>query len=128
MNSYVEVTKGIEIKVTPKLSQENTTPGEQYVYIYDVEIKNQSVKTVQLLRRHWIITDGTGRREEVKGDGVIGEQPTLSPGQSHSYSSFCPLPTPTGNMRGSYEFVDEQGELLQVKIPLFFFRDESVLN
>lgn len=128
---YRENTNGIEIEVVPKLvppSQLQNQFPDQFVYTYSVTIINHSEKPLKLLRRHWIIVDGTSRQEEVYGDGVIGQQPIINPGDSFQYSSFCPLKTPTGNMRGHYEMVDQEGNEVKVKIPLFFLRDNSVLH
>jgi ApaG protein len=86
---------------------------------YTINIRNKSARTVQLMHRHWRITDGNGRLEEVKGPGVVGEQPIIPPGELFSYTSGCPLPTPSGIMAGSYRFVDEAGEGFDVAIPAF---------
>ena len=82
----------------------------------------------QLLNRHWIIVDGMGQREEVQGEGVVGEQPILEPGENYQYSSYCPLPTQTGSMRGSFEFLGADQQLFQVKVPLFFLRPDTVMQ
>jgi len=121
---YCEVTQGIKVEVEPKYEPEQSDPEKaQFVFSYHVKITNESAPTARLMNRHWIITDGFGRVHEVKGPGVIGEQPVLAPGESFEYSSFCPLPTPTGNMRGTYEMVDEEKRSYSVRIPLFFLRD-----
>ena len=86
-------------------------------------ITNNGTAAAQLMSRHWIITDGNGKVEEVKGAGVVGEQPVLKPGATFEYTSFCPLPTATGNMRGTYQMLDEKGNHYNAKIPLFFLRD-----
>ena len=128
MHTYSETTKDIEVSVTPVYLENESSPEESvYVFAYNVEIKNKSDKTVQLISRHWIITDGDGRTEEVSGPGVIGEQPTLAPGDSHKYQSFCPLRTPTGNMRGSYQMKAEK-DSFDIKVPLFFLRSETILH
>ena len=75
------------------------------------------------MTRHWIIVDGQRRVQEVKGDGVVGQQPILKPGESFEYSSFCPLPTPTGNMRGSFQMEEESGDSFDIEVPVFFLRD-----
>lgn len=121
---YYESTQGIEVEVRPEYLPEESSPAQaRFVFAYHIKITNKGETEVQLLTRHWIITDGTGAVREVKGPGVVGEQPKLKPGQSHSYSSFCPLPTPTGNMRGSFQMVNHLGAQFDVKIPLFFLRD-----
>lgn len=121
---YREITQGIEVEVTPEyLPQESSPQTGQFVFAYHIRITNQGETEVQLMSRHWIITDGEGIVHEVRGPGVVGEQPKLKPGESHRYSSFCPLPTPTGNMRGSFQMVNHLGAQFDVRIPLFFLRD-----
>lgn len=121
---YVALTQGIEVEVTPEyLPKESSPENSQFVFAYHIAITNHGETEVQLLTRHWIITDGNGEAREVKGDGVVGEQPKLKPGESHRYSSFCPLPTPTGNMRGSFQMTNDRGARFDVRIPLFFLRD-----
>ncbi len=121
---YYETTQGIEVEVKPEyLPNESIPEASQFLFAYHITIANKGETEVQLLSRHWIITDGTGAVHEVKGPGVVGEQPKLKPGEKHSYSSFCPLPTPTGNMRGSFQMVNHLGAKFDVAIPLFFLRD-----
>src|SRR5690242_9012090 len=121
---YYETTQGIEVEVKPEYLPEESLPqASQFVFTYHITITNKGDTEVQLLNRHWIITDGAGAVHEVKGPGVVGNQPKLKPGEKHEYSSFCPLPTPTGNMRGSFEMVNNLGATFDVKIPLFFLRD-----
>jgi ApaG protein len=92
------------------------------VFAYTVRITNQGTDTVQLLSRHWIITDALERVEEVKGPGVVGEQPVLGPGESFKYSSWCPLRTPTGMMQGTYQMVRANGEQFEIEIAPFGLR------
>jgi ApaG protein len=121
---YYEITQGIEVAVEPKFMPEESQPEvAQFVFSYTITITNKGDTEVQLMSRHWIITDGAGVVHEVKGPGIVGEQPKLAPGAHHQYSSFCPLPTPTGNMRGSFQMVNHLGAKFDVKIPLFFLRD-----
>lgn len=121
---YFEVTKGIRIEVEPAYVPEQSRPTESYFFFsYRVRITNEGEAPAQLISRHWIITDGNGVIHEVKGPGVVGQQPTLEPGKTFEYSSFCPLPTPTGNMRGTYQMLDENRSEFEAKIPLFFLRD-----
>lgn len=101
------------------LAGQSNPEDEDYVWAYRIEIANDRDFPVQLLSRHWIITDATGIEEEVKGDGVTGEQPVIAPGDSHAYLSGTPLGTPTGFMRGSYQMVDHQGLPFEVEIPAF---------
>jgi len=121
---YRELTQGIEVEVNPEYLPDESSPEEsKFVFAYHIKITNQGESDVQLMSRHWIITDGHGEVHEVEGPGVVGQQPTLKPGESHQYSSFCPLPTPTGNMRGTFQMVNTQGAQFNVRIPLFFLRD-----
>ena len=121
--SYCETTSGVEVRVEPKLvlDQTNSDLG-YYFYKYNIRIKNNSHLMHRIMSRHWIVRDGRGHEEEVVGDGLLGEQPQLSPGESYEYSSACPLTTPTGNMRGAYFSIDENGNEHKLSIPLFFLR------
>jgi ApaG protein len=117
---FEATTHQIRVRVMPAYVPDQSDPDmNRYFFSYTVEIENQGPKSVQLVSRHWIITDSQGHVEEVKGPGVIGQQPTLEPGQKFEYSSFCPLPTPTGSMQGSYVMVDGKGDKLEVQIPEF---------
>ncbi len=126
---YRESTDGIEVEVIPEyLPHESSPQVSQFVFAYHITITNKGETEVQLLNRHWIITNGDGVVEEVRGEGVVGEQPKLGPGQKHKYSSFCPLTTPTGNMRGSFQMMSKKGKKFDVKIPLFFLKDVSLMH
>jgi ApaG protein len=126
---YREITQDIEVDVVPEYMPEDSLPEKgQYIFAYHITITNLGDDEVQLLSRHWIITDGRGAVHEVRGPGVVGEQPRLLPGQKHTYSSFCPLATPTGNMRGSFQMVNHQGATFDVKIPLFFLREHHTVH
>ncbi len=116
------VTNGIQVEVESFFVPEHSDKkGSNYFFSYKIRIQNSSHTSVQLMSRHWVITDGRGRIEEVKGPGVIGQQPELSPGEVFEYESFCPLPTPTGTMRGTYEMVClNSGERFNAEIPQFF--------
>jgi ApaG protein len=117
---YEAVTRSIRIRVTPRYDEEQSTPDEGYYFwSYTVEISNEGEAAVQLKSRVWRITDGTGRTEEVRGPGVVGKTPTIKPGQSFSYTSGCPLPTPSGIMVGSYQMADVEGALFDVAVPAF---------
>jgi ApaG protein len=117
---YSAVTHGIRVSVEPHFLEEQSDPArDRYVWAYRVEIENGGEVTVQLLARHWLITDGNGQLEEVRGLGVVGEQPVLQPGERYSYTSGCPLTTPSGIMRGSYQMAAADGSLLMVEIPAF---------
>lgn len=113
-------TKGIVVTVTAEYQPEDSQPqNEHWYFAYTVEITNRSEETVQLLSRHWKITDGLGRLREVEGLGVVGEQPILNPGDQFIYTSGCPMPTPTGIMHGSYRMMGERGVFFDVEIPAF---------
>ena len=114
------VTHDIRVEVISRYMPEESKPHEgQWVFQYTVRITNQSLETVQLLSRHWIITNALDQVREVRGEGVIGEQPVLGPGESHQYSSWCPLNTATGSMRGTYTMARPGGELFDVEIAPF---------
>ena len=121
---YREVTGNVEVEVTPSYVEQNSDPERQYFFFaYHVTITNRSDSPKRLVSRKWIIVDGNGHVERVEGPGVVGETPRLEPGQSYSYTSACPLSTPTGNMRGTYHMVDDGGKTIEVRIPLFFLRE-----
>lgn len=101
--------------------EQSDVSSHQYFFSYHIKITNKGEKPVQLLNRHWVITDGHGRNEEVRGPGVVGQQPKLQPGESFEYESFCPLTTPTGSMRGSYQMMClETGRSFDAEIPAFY--------
>lgn len=112
------VTRDIKVEVLSRYSAENSGQGE-WVFEYTVRITNLGLDTVQLLSRRWIITDALERTREVQGPGVVGKQPTLQPGQSFQYSSWCPLKTPTGIMHGTYQMVDPDGTTFDIEIAPF---------
>ena len=114
------VTNDIRVEVLSQHSPENSRPLQgEWVFQYTVRITNQGSETVQLLSRHWIITDALENTKEVKGPGVVGEQPVLAPGESFKYSSWCPLNTPTGMMRGTYQMVSASKEHFDIQIAPF---------
>ena len=117
---YSATTKAIRVSVKPIFLDDQSTPAEDYyVWAYQVTIENTGGETVQLLNRHWRITDAHGRMQEVKGEGVVGEQPRLGPGELFEYTSGTPLTTPSGLMMGSYEMEDEGGQRFDIDIPAF---------
>jgi len=130
--SYCETTRSIRVSVDPVYLDEQSEPEDfHYVWAYHVRIENLGGETVQLLRRHWHITDSTGRKEEVRGEGVVGEQPILSPGEIFEYTSGAPLTTPSGFMNGTYQMVTEEGSRFSVMIPAFSLDspyDLSIVN
>ncbi len=117
---YEATTRDIRVHVVPNFLEKDSSPAEgHYFWAYTVEIINRGKKAVQLLSRHWKITDAEGRTQEVRGAGVVGEQPTLSPGESYRYTSGCPLRTPSGIMLGWYHMKAEDGESFDIVIPPF---------
>ena len=117
---YRAVTRDIQITVTPNYVEERSSIEDgRYFWAYTIEIVNLGAVTVQLRTRHWRITDQNGRVEEVRGPGVVGEQPMLKPGDSFEYTSGVPLSTPTGMMAGVYQMVSESGETFDVAVPAF---------
>jgi ApaG protein len=117
---YTETTRSITVTVNPIFLEDQSSPAENhYVWAYQVKIENHGEETVQLRRRHWRITDAMGRVQEVRGAGVVGEQPVLEPGGSFEYTSGTPLPTPSGIMVGSYEMETRDGGSFEVAIPAF---------
>jgi ApaG protein len=117
---YRAITRGIEVTVTPRFLPERSSPENGYYFwAYSIEIINRGQETVELRTRHWRITDANGRVQEVRGAGVVGEQPRLAPGESFEYTSGVPLPTPSGIMVGSYGMVTAAGEHFDIAIPAF---------
>lgn len=114
------VTEGIRVRVQSHyLVDQSSPPDDRYVFAYTITISNESERTAQLRTRHWIITDGRGAIEEVRGDGVVGEQPRLAPGQSFQYTSGCVLTTPIGTMQGSYRMWRDDGSYFDAEIAPF---------
>lgn len=114
-------TQGVVVEVESRYIPDRSIPDrDQYFFAYRIRITNDSAERVQLQRRHWIITDGLGRTEEVEGPGVVGEQPWIEPGDAFQYESFCPLSTPTGCMKGRYQMLTSRGEAFSAEIPQFF--------
>jgi len=117
---YSHTTQDIRITVQPYYLDDQSSPSEEhYVWAYHVKIENVGERTVQLLKRHWQITDAMGRIQEVRGSGVVGEQPVLEPGESFEYTSGTPLAAPSGVMVGTYEMEADSGERFDVDIPPF---------
>ena len=117
---YTANTRGIAVSVLPTYLEAQSSPGSsQYFWAYRVVIENQGQETVQLLSRHWMITNARGELTEVKGPGVVGEQPVLKPGESYEYTSGAPLNTTSGMMGGAYRMESESGERFDIEIPTF---------
>ncbi|MDP2258640.1 MAG: Co2+/Mg2+ efflux protein ApaG [Caulobacter sp.] len=117
---YEARTRDVLVRVAPAYMAEQSQPEEgKWLWSYVVEIENHGTETVTLMSRHWIITDALNRVEEVQGPGVVGEQPVLGPREAFRYNSGCPLTTPSGSMRGTYQMVTAAGEAFDVEIPAF---------
>jgi ApaG protein len=117
---YEKITRDISVSVRSFHLEEQSSPDEDhFVWAYKVKIQNRGQDTVQLLNRHWKITDKLGRLQEVRGSGVVGEQPVIKPGESFEYTSGCPLETPSGIMAGTYQMSTAAGERFEIEIPAF---------
>jgi ApaG protein len=117
---YERQTRNIRVAVKPAFLDDQSDPDEaRYLWSYTVTIENTGAETVQLLSRHWHITDGNGQIKEVNGPGVVGAQPVLAPGQKFQYTSGCPLPTSSGYMVGRYQMKDSAGVAFDAEIPPF---------
>lgn len=113
-------TRGVIVRVSVSFLADQSEPSKgHWFWAYHIRIENSGDQSVQLMTRHWIITDGRGARHEVRGEGVVGEQPLIQPGQSYDYVSGCPLRTPTGAMEGSYHMIVEDGSSFDAAIPRF---------
>jgi ApaG protein len=122
-------TRGVRITVKTVFLPERSSEEDNYFFFaYRVAIANVGEATVQLVSRHWVITDGDGHTEDVKGPGVVGEQPLLRPGQSFEYTSFCPLKTPVGTMHGIYQMIGEEGEPFDAIISPFSLAVPGIVN
>jgi ApaG protein len=123
------VTQGIRVTVECRYAPEYSQPQRnQWFFLYTIQIANEGAQQVQLLSRHWVIRDATGRVEEVRGPGVVGETPVLEPGESFEYTSGCPLTTPFGSMEGSYQMVTAKGEHFDAEVARFFLREPGAIH
>ncbi len=122
-------TRSIRVRVQSSYVPERSDPERSsWFFIYTVEISNQGSEAAQLVSRHWIITDANGAVREVRGPGVVGEQPTLAPGESFTYTSACPLETPFGTMHGTYQMVTRGGERFDAEIAPFSLGQPHAIN
>lgn len=120
MSTSEAVTRGIRVRVEAEYAPDRSQPlRSQWFFLYTIEITNESDEIVQLLSRHWIITDAMGDVQEVRGPGVVGEQPVLEPGEAFRYTSGCPLTTPFGSMHGTYQMVTGKREVFDIEIAPF---------
>jgi ApaG protein len=123
MSSSEAVTRGVRVKVHAEFSPSHSHPNQnRWFFLYTITITNESDVTVQLLTRHWTITDASAEVQEVRGPGVVGKQPVLEPGRSFEYTSGCPLPTPYGSMKGTYQMVTADGDPFDAEIAEFVLR------
>ena len=123
------LTRGIRVAVESRYLPERSSPsGRQYAFAYTVTITNEGDHPTRLVSRHWIITDADGNVQEVRGDGVVGAQPRLAPGQSFEYTSWCMLPTPHGTMHGTYQMVRDDGDKYDAEIAPFLLAQPNSLN
>ena len=123
------VTNSVRVEVESQYAPEHSQPfQDQWFFYYTIRITNEGVRTVQLLSRHWIITDATGHVEEVRGPGVVGEQPVLAPGESFQYTSGCPLKTSTGVMRGTYQMATKEGDRFDIEIAPFALHEPYTVH
>ena len=123
------ITKGIRVQVESFYLDAHSTPEEnRYVFAYQIHLKNLSKITVQLIRRHWIITDSSGEINEVKGEGVVGDQPVLAPNEEYEYTSGSHLKSPVGTMQGTYQMKTTDGDEFEVTIPCFSLAVPGMIN
>jgi ApaG protein len=124
MYSSEAITRNIRVRVQAQYDPSRSNPNHsQWFFLYTVNVTNEGSETVQLMSRHWVITDGMGKVEEVRGPGVVGKQPVLAPGESFEYTSGCPLTTPFGSMQGTYQMVNRAAEKFDIEIAQFILTE-----
>ena len=124
-----EITEGVRVSVRAFYVPERSSPDqEHFFFAYTVRIQNEGKEPAQLVSRHWIITDARGHVEHVKGPGVVGETPRLEPGEAFEYTSYCPLTTSSGSMKGSYQMVRDDGRGFDARIGVFTLMATHMLN
>ena len=129
MSSSEATTRGVHVHVESRFDPGRSAPQhDHWFFLYTVTITNNSEETVQLVNRHWVITDGAGHVEEVRGPGVVGHQPALEPGQSFQYTSGCPLPTAFGFMQGTYQMVTSGGDSFDAEVAPFELSEPYSIN
>lgn len=123
------ITRGVQVQVESQYLESRSDPSQnRWVHIYHVTVTNQGSEAVQLVSRHWVITNAKGEEEHVQGPGVVGQQPVLRPGQVFRYTSGCPLDTSLGTMHGTYQMVTEDGEQFDAAIAPFTLAEPYTLN
>ena len=129
MSDHSNLERDVKVSVDAQfIPQQSSVERDYYFFAYRVTIINQGQRAAQLISRHWVITDGEGRTEEVRGPGVVGDQPHLKPGERYVYTSACPLPTPIGTMSGTYHMIDDRGETFEADIPIFSLRHPELCH
>ncbi len=129
LTSSEAVTADVRVQVRSRYSPEHSDPAQsRWFFLYTITISNESDQAVKLVSRSWFILDATGKSEEIRGPGVLGEQPTLQPGQTFEYTSGCPLTTPFGSMAGSYEMHRVDGTQFEAEIRIFQLRHANAIH
>lgn len=129
MSTSMAVTRNVRVQVRCEYAPTRSSPSaRQWFFVYTITITNEGDEAVQLMTRHWVITDGDNHVEQVRGPGVVGQQPVLQPGQSFTYSSGCPLPTPFGMMEGTYQMVTTSGEEFDAQIAPFALTEPYMVH
>ena len=130
MSTSEATTKNIKVQVKSQYDPSRSNPNQnEWFFLYTVRITNEGSDTVQLMSRHWVITDGMGKVQEVRGPGVVGNQPVLAPGESFEYTSGCPLTVPFGSMQGTYQMVNEREEKFDIEIaPFVLMEPQTAVN
>jgi ApaG protein len=130
MSTSEATTKNIKVQVKSQYDPSRSNPNQnEWFFLYTVRITNEGSDTVQLMSRHWVITDGMGKVQEVRGPGVVGNQPVLAPGESFEYTSGCPLTVPFGSMQGTYQMVNDRQEQFDIEIaPFVLMEPQTAVN
>jgi ApaG protein len=130
MSTSEATTKNIKVQVKSQYDPSRSNPNQnEWFFLYTVRITNEGSDTVQLMSRHWVITDGMGKVQEVRGPGVVGNQPVLAPGESFEYTSGCPLTVPFGSMQGTYQMVNDREEQFDIEIaPFVLMEPQTAVN
>jgi ApaG protein len=130
MSTSEATTKNIKVQVKSQYDPSRSNPNQnEWFFLYTVRITNEGSETVQLMSRHWVITDGMGKVQEVRGPGVVGNQPVLAPGESFEYTSGCPLTVPFGSMQGTYQMVNDREEQFDIEIaPFVLMEPQTAVN
>jgi len=130
MSTSEATTRNIKVEVKSQYDPSRSNPNQnEWFFLYTVRITNEGSDTVQLMSRHWVITDGMGKVQDVRGPGVVGNQPVLAPGESFEYTSGCPLTVPFGSMQGTYQMVNDREEQFDIEIaPFVLMEPQTAVN